>query len=109
MAFLRPASEEARPVSRYPSSDVDVAFVVDDDVAAADVEAALRSAGGDLLEWARLFDVYRGPGVPAGARSLAYRLRFSAIDRTLTDAEIAGARQRAIDAVTAGLGGTLRA
>jgi len=96
-------------VSRYPSSDVDLAFVVDDRVPAAEVERTLVAAAGELLEWARLFDVYRGAGVPAGARSLAYRLRFSALDHTLTDAEIAAVRQRAIDAVTAAFGATLRA
>jgi phenylalanyl-tRNA synthetase beta chain len=105
----RRQAEQARPVSRYPSSDVDLAFVVDDALDAAVVEAALVTAGGELLEWALLFDVYRGPGVPAGARSLAYRLRFSALDHTLTDAEIAAARQRAIDSVTGAFGATLRA
>jgi phenylalanyl-tRNA synthetase beta chain len=105
----RTGPEEARPVSRYPSSDIDLAFVVEDRVASGDVEAALAEAGGGLLEWVRLFDVYRGPGVPAGARSLAFRLRFSALDRTLTDAEVAAVRQRGIEAVERRFGATLRA
>ena len=56
-------------MSRYPSSDRDLAFVVDDGVAAAEVEAALARAAGELLERVWLFDTYRGPGVPEGARS----------------------------------------
>ena len=56
-----------------------------------------------------LFDVYRGPGVPEGSRSLAYRLRFQAPDRTLTDTEVADARQRCIDETSRRTGATLRA
>lgn len=97
-----------RPVSRFPSSDVDLAFVVDDTTSARAVEATVRAGAGALLEWVELFDVYRGPGVPEGARSLAYRLRFQAPDRTLTDVEVAAARQAVIEAVHAAHPATLR-
>ena len=96
------------PVSKYPSSDVDLAFEVPDEVAAAQVAGSLRKAGGALLRQVELFDVYRGDGVREGARSLAYRLRFQADDRTLTDAEVAEARQACIDTVAAQQGATLR-
>ncbi len=89
------------PVSRFPSADVDLAFVVDDAVPAAAVEATLREAGGDLLESVELFDVFREAHLGRGRRSLAYRLRFSALDHTLTDTELAGLRQRCIDAAAA--------
>jgi phenylalanyl-tRNA synthetase beta chain len=98
---------EEIPLSRFPSSDIDLAFVAPDDVPAARIEAALRSAGGDLLVALDLFDVYRGDRVEQGSRSLAYRLRFCALDRTLTDAEVAAARQSCIDAAEAA-GGRLR-
>ena len=98
-----------RPVSKYPPSDVDLAFVVPDGVAAALVERALRAAAGALLAGLDLFDVYRGSGVPDGSRSLAYRLRFQAPDRTLTDAELAEARQRCIDEASRRTDATLRA
>ena len=97
-----------RPVSKYPPSDVDLAFVVPDDVAAAVVERALRASAGNLLARLELFDVYRGAGVPEGSRSLAYRLRFQAPDRTLTDAEVAEARQRCIDETSRRTGAALR-
>ena len=99
---------EAVPVSRFPSSDIDLAFAVPDEVPAAEVEASLRAAAGDLLERLALFDVYRGTGLPAGTRSLAFRLRFTAPDRTLTDADVAGVRQACIDAVTSSHGASLR-
>ncbi len=100
--------DEARPVTRFPSSDIDLAFVVDESVPAGSVERALRRAGGELLESVELFDVYRGPSVDVGTRSLAFRLRFSALDRTLTDEEMAGLRSTCIDAVVAGHGARLR-
>jgi phenylalanyl-tRNA synthetase beta chain len=97
-----------RPFSVYPSSDIDLAFEVVDDVPASAVEDAIRSAGGDLLWSLRLFDVYRGPGVPDGRRSLAYTLRFQARDRTLTEADVAQARTTIIGAVESAVGATLR-
>ncbi len=104
----RRTAEQARPVSRFPSSDVDLALVVDDRVAAGDLEATLEAAGQPLLERVSLFDVYRGPGVPVGSRSLAFRLRLTALDRTLTDAEIGEARRRCIAAAETAHGATLR-
>ena len=94
-------SDEARPVSRFPSSDIDLAFAVPEEVPAASIETALRTAAGALLERIALFDTYRGAGLAEGARSLAFRLRFTADDRTLTDAEVAAARQACIDAAAA--------
>ncbi len=91
--------ERSRPLSRYPSSDIDLAFVVPDAIAAASVERTVRRTGGDLLESVELFDVYRGPSLPTGARSLAFRLRFCALDRTLTDDEIGTLRADCIGAV----------
>ncbi len=98
-----------RPISRFPSSDIDLAFETPNAVPATDVETALRQAGGDLLVDLELFDVYRGAGLAPHTRSLAYRLRLQATDRTLTDAEVAEVRQRCIDAVVAATGASLRA
>jgi phenylalanyl-tRNA synthetase beta chain len=97
-----------RPISRYPSSDVDLAFETPTSVSAAAVEQALRDAVGPMLAHLDLFDIYRGSGVAADARSLAYRLRLQAPDHTLTEAEIAEVRDRAIRAVTDATGATLR-
>jgi phenylalanyl-tRNA synthetase beta chain len=65
-------------------------------------------AGGELVADLALFDVYRGPAVAEGHRSLAYRLRLQAPDRTLTDADVAAVRERAI-AAAATVGAVLRA
>jgi phenylalanyl-tRNA synthetase beta chain len=97
-----------RTVSRYPSNDIDLAFVVDDQVPAAAVEATVAGAAGDLLASLRLFDVFRGGSLPDGTRSLAYALRLQATDRTLTDAEVAQVRQAVIDAASSAHGALLR-
>lgn len=104
---LEPKPASWRPVSKYPSSDLDLAFLVPDDVPAERVDKAIRQAAAALLGDLRLFDVYRGAGVDAGQRSLAYRVRLQAADRTLTDDDVAGVRARA-EAAVAKLGGVLR-
>jgi phenylalanyl-tRNA synthetase beta chain len=95
-------------VSRFPSSDIDLALVVDDGHPADAVADALRTAAGDLLEAVHLFDVYRGAGIAEGSRSLAYRLRFCAPDRTLTDEEVGQLRAACIAAVEKDFGAVLR-
>jgi phenylalanyl-tRNA synthetase beta chain len=101
-------SDQAAPVSRFPPSDTDLAFLVPDEVPAGAVEATLRRAGGDLLEWVHLFDVYRGSNLGDGVRSLAFHVRLRALDRTLTDADVAEVRRALIEAVAAAHGGQLR-
>ena len=81
-------------VSRFPSSDIDLALVVDDGYPADAVADSLRAAAGDVLESVRLFDVYRAPGSPR-VRALAYRLRFCSPERTLTDEEVGEVRPAA--------------
>ncbi len=86
----------AASFSTYPVAKEDVALVVDAQVSAADVEAALRDGAGELLESVRLFDVYTGDQIDLGKKSLAFSLRFRAADRTLTEAEIGPARDLAV-------------
>ncbi|MEX2288834.1 MAG: phenylalanine--tRNA ligase subunit beta [Mycobacteriales bacterium] len=95
-------------VSHFPPAGVDVALVVEQGVPAADVEAALRAGAGELLEAIRLFDVFTGPQVGAGRRSLAYTLRLRAADRTLTDVEVLTARDAAIAEAGRRVGAVLR-
>jgi phenylalanyl-tRNA synthetase beta chain len=99
----------AAPVSRFPSNDIDLAFVVDDGVPAGAVSGTLTDTAGELLESLGLFDVYRGPGVPVGTRSITWRLRFSSLDHTLTNEEVGALRARCIEAVERLYGARLRA
>ena len=94
--------------SRFPASNIDLAFVLDDTIPAADIERTLRAASGELLEAVRCFDEFRSDALGVGRRSLAFALRFRAPDRTLKDSEIAPVRQAAIDAVISAHGAELR-
>jgi phenylalanyl-tRNA synthetase beta chain len=98
----------AAPVSTFPLAKEDVALVVDTAVPAGQVEAALRHGGGQLLESVRLFDVYAGPQLGEGKKSLAFALRLRAADRTLTAAETAAVREAAVAEAAARVGAVLR-
>jgi phenylalanyl-tRNA synthetase beta chain len=105
------AADEPVPapaVSTFPVATQDVALVVDAGIPAAEVEAALRAGAGNLLESLRLFDVYEGPQVGEGRRSLAFALRFRAADRTLTVEETTAARDAAVAEAAARTGAVLR-
>ncbi|WP_406238158.1 phenylalanine--tRNA ligase subunit beta [Nocardia sp. NBC_01009] len=103
---------ESRPVpvvSPFPAVLQDVSVSVEKVVAAASVESALRSGGGELLEDIALFDVYEGAQAGEGRKSLTYALRFRATDRTLTEDEASAARDAAVAAAADAVGAVLRA
>jgi phenylalanyl-tRNA synthetase beta chain len=98
-----------QPVPAYPPVLEDLAVVVAESVPAARVEQVIRQAGGDMVSDVRLFDLYRGEQAGAGQKSLAYSLTYQAPDRTLTDREVAGIRQRIVKKLEQELGARLRA
>jgi phenylalanyl-tRNA synthetase beta chain len=89
-----------------PAALQDVALIVDEKVAAGDVESALRAGAGELLESITLFDRYDKLG--DGQISLAFSLVFRAPDRTLTGAEVAQMRESAVAAAVKATGAVLR-
>jgi phenylalanyl-tRNA synthetase beta chain len=96
------------PVPRFPAALRDVAVVVPDDVTAERVLGEIRTAGGDLLRDVRLFDLYRGPSIPEGTKSLAFALTYQADDRTLTDKEVDKAHKKIEDRLVHVLKGQIR-
>jgi phenylalanyl-tRNA synthetase beta chain len=104
-----PESVEYEEISPFPEVRQDLAFVVDEEVPAAAIAAAIREAGTDLLRSVVPFDEYRGEQVGEGKRSLAFRLAFGSPERTLTDEEAAELRGRIVAAVTERFGASLRA
>jgi phenylalanyl-tRNA synthetase beta chain len=107
LAVLAPPVTTFEPFAVVPPLRQDIAVTLGEGVGAEQLLAAVREAAGDVLEDARIFDVYTGEQVGEGRRSLAIALSFRARDRTLTDDEVAPARERIVAAV-AGLGGELR-
>ena len=108
LAGGRLAPERASAIGRFPAVDRDLAMVVPEGVAAATVESLIRAHGGALVRDVRLFDIYRGVPLAAGEKSLAYRVRFSAPDRTLTEPDVEAAVAGIVGALAA-VGGHLRA
>ena len=96
------------PVARFQPLGRDIALVVPESLAAADVAATLRAAGGEMLRRIELFDIYRGTPLGSGEKSLAWRAVFAAEDRTLTDEEIDAEVDRLVAAVVSAHGARLR-
>lgn len=93
--------------SRFPGIKVDVALALPEEKSYAEVELALKKAGGKLLDSLQLFDVYTGEGMPDGQRSLAFRCVLRAADRTLSDKE-EKKFLRKVEHAASELGGNLR-
>jgi len=104
----RRAAARYTPLPRYPAVFRDMAVIVPEQVAAAEVEAAIRRAGGALVEGVGLFDVYQGKPVPAGKKSLAFSIAYRAADRTLTDDEVEAIHERILRTLGHEVGGVLR-
>ncbi|WP_236796864.1 phenylalanine--tRNA ligase subunit beta [Amycolatopsis sp. GM8] len=107
-AIPLPLDRPAPSVSPYPPVLLDIALVVDAKVPAADLAEAVTAGGGELLEDVRLFDLYSGGQVGEGKRSVAYKLRFRAPDRTLTVEEATKARDAAVAEAASRFGAALR-
>jgi phenylalanyl-tRNA synthetase beta chain len=99
-----PVVPRYRPLPTTPASPFDLALVVADDLTAAEVEAVIRRAAGELLESLQLFDLYAGQGIEPGHRSLAWRLTLRHPDRTLSSKEIDGRRAEILRTLEAELG-----
>lgn len=97
-----------RPLSRYPDVCRDSALLVDEEIPAARVLSLLGEIKNKSIEEITLFDVYRGAGVPAGKKSLAIRVRYRSLEKTLTDEEIQGIHGKLIRALEKNLGAEIR-
>ncbi|WP_031828643.1 phenylalanine--tRNA ligase subunit beta, partial [Vibrio parahaemolyticus] len=99
---------EAVALSKFPSNRRDIAVVVDEAVASGDIVNACLEQGGEFLKDAKLFDVYVGKGVEEGKKSLAIALTLQSLERTLEDADIAGAVDAIVAHVSEKFGAALR-
>ncbi len=109
-ATFQVASEEVlyRQAIRFPAVERDIALVVSDTLSAGSIDATIRQVAPELIRDVRLFDLYRGKPIPADKKSLAFSIRFQAEDRTLTDKEINGVRDRIVEKLKEEFGAALR-
>lgn len=95
-----------RPIPRFPSSTRDLALVVDADVTHQKITDIIK--GFSLVSEVQLFDVYAGKQLPAGKKSLAYRLVYQSPDKTLTDETVNKVEEQILKRLSKELGATLR-
>ena len=96
------------PLPKYPTVSRDLSVLCDEAVTIAEAEAVITASAGKLLRGVKLFDIYRGTGVPEGKKSLAFSLELRADDRTLTDTDSEGVMNKVLAALSEKLGATLR-
>ena len=96
------------PLPKYPAVTRDLAILCREEVTVGEAEAVISQAAGKLLRSIRLFDVYRGTGVPEGKKSLAFSLELRADDRTLTDTDSETVTKNVLEALENQLGAVLR-
>ena len=96
------------PLPKYPSVSRDLALVCAEEVTVAQVEEVISASAGKLLRGIRLFDIYRGTGIPEGKKSMAFSLELRADDRTLTDADSEGVVTKVLAALADKLSAALR-
>lgn len=101
-------STKYRAPSRFPASDFDLAFIVDNTTTSTVLTDTIKHAAGNLLNTVSVFDVYQGEGVPEGKKSLAFRLSFQSPERTLTDDEVTGLREKVVQSIQEKHSATLR-
>ena len=97
-----------QPISAYPPVVEDLAFEVAEAVTAQQVQQAIRQGGDERLTLVELFDIYRGDPLPAGHKSMAYRLTYQSLQRGLNEKEVSHLRQRIIKTVESATGAKLR-
>ena len=96
VATLASAAPNVVSVSRYPSIRRDIAVIVDDKISADQLIKAVASSAPDLISNVRIFDVYKGPGIEAGRKSVALGLILQETSRTLTDDDADSAMTAAV-------------
>ena len=96
------------PLPKYPAVTRDLALICDESVTVSQAEDVITAAAGKLLRDVRLFDIYRGVGVPEGKKSMAFSLELRADDRTLTDTDSEGVMSKVLASLKEKLNATLR-
>jgi len=96
------------PLPKYPSVTRDLSLICNEAVTVADIETVITGAAGKLLRGVKLFDIYRGVGVPEGKKSMAFSLELRADDRTLTDTDSEAVVAKVLSALKEKLDAILR-
>jgi len=85
---LTKEEKSARPISRFPATDRDIALIVSETVEAQTVLDFIHSQGQELIKNVEIFDVYKGTPIPMGKKSMALKFTYRSFERNLTDSEV---------------------
>ncbi len=108
LTALRLGDATYTPLPKYPTVSRDLSLVCDEAITVAQVEDVITASAGKLLRSIRLFDIYRGTGIPEGKKSMAFSLELRSDDRTLTDADSEAVTSKVLTALAEKIGATLR-
>ena len=108
LCAVRGGKPEYRPLPKFPAATRDIAVICAENVTVGTLEGCIRGAAGELLRGIELFDIYRGPGIAPGSKSVAFSLTLRADDRSLTSEEADATMKRIVDALADQLGARLR-
>ena len=97
-----------KALPKFPAVTRDIALLVDDSVLVADIEEAIRKAGGNLVEKVQLFDIYKGEQIPADKKSIAYAIAYRDENKTLNEKDITKVHDKILKALEHKLGAVLR-
>jgi phenylalanyl-tRNA synthetase beta chain len=103
-----PKDTRYQPISKFPAVERDIALLMPKALATSTLETDIRKSGGELLKEVRVFDVFEGGQLPAGQRSVAFRLLFQARDATLEDQAINDLRDRIVMSLSEKFGISIR-
>jgi len=98
LVSIEKESRKFKPIPRHPAIRSDLSFVVDEKIESRTIEELIRDKAGENLVSVRLVDVYEGAPIPEGRKSLSFRMKHQAADRTLAEDEVKEAIDRVIDA-----------
>ena len=97
-----------KPISKFPIVDRDLAVVVDESVTCGELEESIKSSCGKLYYDVTLFDVYRSETLGAGKKSMAFNIKLSDLEKTLTEEDVSAVMKKVLKALNYKFGAVLR-
>lgn len=108
LSNLEPKKYIARQISKYPIVERDLALIVDENVLAEELLNSIKSSCGTLFYDANLFDIYRSDSLGLNKKSMAFNIKLSNLNKTLTDDEVNKTIQKIIKTLNYKYGANLR-
>lgn len=106
--MLKTSQKKMQVISKFPSVERDYALVVKKDVTAEEMISSIKKQGSSMISSVEIFDVYEGEFLPIGFKSIAFKVKYSSLEKTLTDNDINPVEEKIISALNSSFGAYLR-